>query len=242
MATLGIKEKIGQGESFFRGSSTARIHNIQTAAEQLNGQLVAPGETFSFNQALGEISTITGYQEGYIIKEGQTLPDVGGGVCQVSTTFFRAALNTGLPIEERQAHAYRVGVYEQESSPGLDATVYSPSPDLKFTNDTGYYLLIETVFSPADYHLTVNIYGTNDGRRVALTNFQLWDITPPPPALYIEDPTLPNGEIKQIDWAASGAKASFDWEVTRDGKILQKETFYSYYQPWQAKYLRGTKE
>lgn len=240
--SLGIKEKIGQGESYYRGSSASRVNNIRVAAEQLNGQLVAPEEIFSFNTALGEISTQDGYQTGYIIKNGQTVPGIGGGVCQVSTTMFRAILNAGLPVIERHPHAYRVGVYEQESQPGLDATVFAPSPDLKFKNDTGHYLLIQTTFLPQEWRLIIDFYGTHDGRLATLSNFRLWDITPPPAPLYIDDPNLPKGEIKQIDWAAYGAKAAFDWEVVRDGKILQKETFYSHYQPWQAKYLRGTRE
>ncbi len=237
---LGIKEKIGYGESYYRGSSASRIHNIKTAAEKLNGQLIAPKETFSFNKAIEEISAQTGYQTGYIIKDGQTIPGIGGGVCQVSTTIFRTILDAGLPIIERHPHAYRVAVYEQESHPGLDATVFAPSPDLKFANDTGYYILIQTQFLPQEWKLIIEFYGTHDGRQSNLSGFRLWDIAPPPPALYIDDPSLPKDEIKQIDWAAYGAKASFDWEVVRDGKILQKETFYSYYQPWQAKYLKGT--
>ncbi|MGI6278292.1 MAG: VanW family protein [Patescibacteria group bacterium] len=240
--SLGIKEKIGHGESHYRGSSTSRINNIGVAAEELNGQLVAPEETFSFNNALGKVSAQAGYQIGYIIKDGQTVPGIGGGVCQVSTTLFRTILNAGLPIEERHPHAYRVGVYEQESQPGLDATVFAPSPDLKFKNDTGHYLLIQTTFLPQEWRLTIDFYGTSDGRKTSLSNFRLWDVTPPPPPLYIDDPSLPKDEVKQIDWAAYGAKAAFDWEVTRNGKILQKETFYSYYQPWQAKFLRGTRE
>jgi vancomycin resistance protein YoaR len=240
--SLGIKEKIGQGESYYRGSSSARVHNIKTASEKLHGQLVPPTETFSFNEAIEEISTQTGYKTGYIIKDGQTVPGIGGGVCQVSTTMFRAILNSGLPVAERQPHAYRVAVYEQESHPGLDATVFNPSPDLKFVNDTGHYILVQTRFLPLEWRLIIEFYGAYDGRQSRLTNFRLWDIAPPPPALYIDDPNLPKDEIKQIDWAAYGAKAAFDWEVARDGKILQKETFYSYYQPWQAKYLRGTRE
>ncbi|MDD3531748.1 MAG: VanW family protein [Candidatus Shapirobacteria bacterium] len=238
--SLGIKERIGQGESHYRGSSTSRVNNIKVAAQELNGQLVAPEEIFSFNNALGEVTFQAGYQTGYIIKNGQTIPGIGGGVCQVSTTLFRAILDAGLPVEERHPHAYRVGVYEQESQPGLDATVFAPSPDLKFKNDTGHYLLVQTVFLPQEWRLIIDFYGTNDGRLSSLSNFRLWDVTPPPPPLYIDDPSLPKDEIKQIDWAAYGAKAAFDWEVVRDGKILQKETFYSYYQPWQAKYLKGT--
>lgn len=240
--SLGIIERIGRGESYYRGSSASRVNNIRVASEELTGQLVAPDEVFSFNLALGEISVQTGYQTGYIIKDGRTIPGIGGGVCQVSTTLFRTILDAGLPIKERHPHAYRVGVYEQESRPGLDATVFAPQPDFKFKNDTKHYILIQTQFLPKEWKLIIDLYGTHDGRRSTLSNFRLWDITPPPLALYLDDPTLPVGEIKQIDWAAYGAKAAFDWEVVRDDKVLQKETFYSYYRAWQAKYLRGTRE
>ena len=239
---LGIKELIGEGVSSFRGSAASRIHNIQLASSRLNGLLIKPEETFSLNQALGEISDLTGYQKAYIIKEGRTVLGDGGGVCQVSTTFFRAALNAGLPIIERQAHAYRVYYYEQKSPVGIDATVFSPSPDLKIKNDTATYILIQSRFSPKEYKLIFKFYGTSDGRRAVITNTRLWDITSPPESLYVDDPTLPKGETKQIDWAASGGKAAFDWKVIRGNEVLQERTFYSIYQPWQAVYLRGTKE
>jgi len=239
---LGIKELIGKGVSYFRGSATTRLHNIQLASSRLNGLLIKPEEIFSLNQALGEISDLTGYQKAYIIKEGRTVLGDGGGVCQVSTTFFRAALNTGLPIIERQAHAYRVYYYEQKSPVGIDATVFTPSPDLKIKNDTPAHILIQSKFSPKEYKLIFSFYGTSDGRKAVITNTRLWDITPPPEPLYIDDPTLPKDQTKQIDWAASGGKAAFDWKVIRGDEVLQERTFYSIYQPWQAVYLRGTKE
>ncbi|PIP74493.1 MAG: hypothetical protein COW87_03645, partial [Candidatus Levybacteria bacterium CG22_combo_CG10-13_8_21_14_all_35_11] len=146
---LGIKEVIGTGTSLFQHSIPGRIFNVTLAATRINGILVAPGETFSFNKALGDVSSFTGYKQAYIIKDGRTVLGDGGGVCQVSTTLFRAILNAGLPILERQAHAYRVGYYEQDSSPGLDATVYSPSPDLKFKNDTENNILIQSFVDPS---------------------------------------------------------------------------------------------
>jgi len=239
---LGIKELIGEGVSYFRGSAASRIHNVQLASSRLNGLLIKPEEIFSLNQALGEISDLTGYQKAYIIKEGRTVLGDGGGVCQVSTTFFRVALNTGLPIIERQAHAYRVYYYEQKSPAGIDATVFSPSPDLKIKNDTAAYILIQSQFFPKEYKLIFKFYGTSDGRKAVTTNTRLWDIIPPPEPLYVDDPTLPKGQTKQIDWAASGGKAAFDWKVIRGDEILQERTFYSIYRPWQAVYLRGTKE
>jgi vancomycin resistance protein YoaR len=106
---LGIKELIGKGTSLFQHSISSRIFNITLAASRINGALIAPNEIFSFDKALGDVSAFTGYQQAYIIQNGKTVLGDGGGVCQVSTTFFRALLNAGLPITERHAHAYRVG-------------------------------------------------------------------------------------------------------------------------------------
>jgi len=237
--SLGIKQSIGQGVSYFRGSIASRIHNIQLASSKLNGLLIAPGEIFSFNKALGEVSKTTGYQEAYIIKEGRTVLGDGGGVCQVSTTLFRAALNAGLPITERQAHAYRVSYYEQNSAVGLDATVFEPTADLKFKNDTSAHILIQTGVDSTNKKLTFDLYGSSDGRTVTISKSRIWDQVPPPPDLYQDDPTLSAGTIKQIDWKAWGAKVAFDWKVVRNNEVLQERTFYSAYHPWQAVFLRG---
>ena len=153
---------------------------------------------------------------------------------------FRAALNAGLEIIERHPHSYRVGYYEQNSPVGVDATVYSPSTDFKFKNDTPTHILIQTQVDLTKNYLKVEIYGSSDGRKAVLSNFRLWGQTPPPPDLYVDDPTLPAGQTKQIDWKAWGAKAAFDWTVERSGEIIHQKTFYSSYQPWQAVYLRGT--
>ena len=237
---LGIKELLGKGESTFHHSIPGRIHNVALTANRLNGVLVKPGEVFSFNAAVGDISAATGYQSAYIIKDGRTVLGDGGGVCQDSTTVFRAALAAGLEIVERHPHSYRVTYYEQNSAPGVDATVFSPSVDLKFKNDTPGHLLIQTTVNPATQYLKVEIYGTSDGRTATISNFRLWDQSPPPPDVYQDDPTLPAGTIRQVDWSAWGAKAAFDWLVVRDGQVLRQQTFYSRYQPWQAVYLRGT--
>jgi len=237
--TLGIKEIIGKGISYFRGSISSRVHNIQLASSKLNGILIPPGETFSFNQSLGEVSQLTGYKEAYIIKEGRTILGDGGGVCQVSTTLFRAVLNAGLPILERHAHAYRVSYYEQSSDVGLDATVFDPTADLKIKNDTPTHILIQTQVDTKKNTLTFELYGTSDGRKITLSKSRIWDQTPPPPDLYQDDPTLPPGTTKQIDWKAWGAKVAFDYHVERNGEILQNRTFYSNYRSWQAIYLRG---
>lgn len=239
---FGIKELIGRGYSEFAHSIPSRVHNVTLAAAKLHGILVKPGETFSFNRALGDVSAVTGFQPAYIIKEGRTVLGDGGGVCQVSTTLFRAALNAGLPIVERRAHAYRVSYYEQAGyKPGLDATVFAPSVDFQFKNDTAGAILIQAKTDTKNMTLTFELYGTSDGRKAEIFNHFVGSVTPPPPDLYQDDPTLPAGVIKQVDFAAWGAKANFQYKVTRGAEILQDTNFVSNFRPWQAVYLRGTK-
>lgn len=237
---LGINELVGKGSSSFRGSIWERVYNIERASSKFNGVLIAPGEVFSFNKTLGDVSELTGYKQAYIIKDGKTVLGDGGGVCQVSTTMFRAALYAGLPILERRGHSYRVSYYEQDSKPGLDATVYDPTTDLKFKNDTPAHILIQTFYNKSARTLSFEFYGTSDGRVSKITTPIVTDVTPPPEDLYIDDPNLPAGEIKQIDYKAWGAKARFEYTVTRNGETIYEKIFYSNYQPWQAKFLRGT--
>ena len=239
---LGIKELIGRGTSEFRGSIPNRVFNINHAASKLNGVLVPPGETFSFVKQIGDISKLTGYKEAYIIQGGRTVLGDGGGVCQVSTTLFRAILNSGLPVVERNQHAYRVQYYEQDMPPGVDAAIYVPTVDLKFKNDTKHHILIQTIFDAENYSLTFELYGTSDGRVAQISEPVITSQTPAPEPVYQDDPTLPKDQIKQVDWAAPGATVYFTRTVTRDGKTLIEETFNSRYRPWQAVYLKGTKE
>ncbi len=239
---LGIKTLVGVGTSKFAHSIPNRIYNLTLASSRLNGALVAPGETFSLGETIGDVSKATGYREAYIISEGRTILGDGGGVCQVSTTLFRAMLNAGLPIIERKAHAYRVGYYEQDMGPGYDATVFLPSADLKFINDTPGYLLIQTKVDAKNLSMRYEIYGTQDGRTATISPAKIYGQTPPLATIYQDDPTLPLGTKKQIDWSAPGARVSFDYKVTRGSEVLQDRTFYSTYQPWAAIYLVGTGE
>lgn len=240
--SLGIKELIGTGTSLYAGSIESRMYNVTLAASRMNGVLVAPGETFSFVKTIGDVSSFTGYKQAYIIENGKTVLGDGGGVCQVSTTLFRAALNAGLPITERHAHAYRVHYYEEDSGPGLDATVYVPSVDFKFKNDTNHYILVQSVVEPSEPRLTFYFYGTKDGREITISEPIITSQTPAPEPLYQDDPTLPKGTVKQIDFAAAGAKTYFTRQVVKSGKTIIDEKFVSNFRPWQAVFLRGTKE
>ncbi len=237
---MGIKELIGEGVSKFEGSIPNRVYNVELTAKKLNGTLVPPGEEFSFVNTIGDISGATGYKPAYVIKSGRTVLDDGGGVCQVSTTVFRAALNSGVPITARTAHAYRVHYYEEDSAPGIDATIFHPTVDFKFKNDTPGHILIHAYTEGLVMY--VKFYGTSDGRVATLTTPVITSQTPAPPELRQDDPTLPKGQVKQVDWAAAGAKVFFSRTVKRGEETLIDEKFYSNYKPWQAVYLVGTKE
>lgn len=237
---LGIKTLLGRGYSTFKGSIPNRIHNVNLAQSKFKGVLVPPNEVVSFNNILGDVSAYTGYKSAYVIMDGKTVLGDGGGVCQVSTTLFRAVLSAGLPVVERRAHAYRVGYYEQGFGPGLDATVYSPTTDFKFKNNTDAYLLIQTEIDLNNLALTFEIYGTDDGRIATISKPVITSQSSPAEDLYVDDPTLKAGVIKQIEHRAYGAKVIFDYKVTRNGEELINQKFVSNYRSWQAVYLRGT--
>ena len=238
----GIEEFIAEGKSDFSHSIPQRIHNITLAASKFNGVLIPKGKEFSFNDTVGDISSLTGYQPAYIIKDGKTILGDGGGVCQVSTTLFRAALNAGLPVIERNAHAYRVGYYENDSQPGFDATVYAPTVDLKIKNDTPGYILIETEIDTDNNLLYFKLFGKKDDRRVEISKATVYDVVPALEPKYQDDPTLKKGVVKQVDFAAAGSKAFFAYKVFKGDKPVIDEKFYSNFRPWAAVYLVGTAE
>lgn len=239
---LGIDKLLGKGFSTFKGSIPNRVHNVNLAQTKFKGILIPPNEIVSFNEILGDVSSFTGYKAAYVIKDGKTVLGDGGGVCQVSTTLFRAVLSAGLPVLERRAHAYRVGYYEQGSPAGLDATIYSPTTDFKFKNDTPAYLLIQPEINLNDLSLSFEIYGTSDGRISEVSKPLITSSIAPAGDLYVDDPTLKIGVVKQIEHRAYGAKVVFDYKVTRNGEELINQKFVSNYRPWQAVYLRGTKQ
>lgn len=161
--SLGITSLIGTGTSNFRGSPPNRIHNIKTAIEKFDGTLIAPGEEFSFVEQLGPVDEEHGYKAELVIKKDKTEPEFGGGICQVSTTTFRAAIYSGLKITARKNHAYPVSYYNPQ---GMDATIYIPYPDLRFKNNTAGHILIQP--SIEGTVLTFDFYGTNDERTTSI--------------------------------------------------------------------------
>lgn len=201
---MGIRELIGEGKSNFTGSTASRIHNIKVATEKFNGLLIKPDEEFSFVKNLGEVDGEHGYKQELVIKKGVTEPEFGGGICQVSTTAFRAAINTGLEITARRNHAYPVHYYAPQ---GMDAAVYIPNPDLRFKNNTPGYILIKTELNLDKKELIFKFYGTNDGRKVEIEG---------PKVLSRE----PDGAMKTV---------FYQKVTTKEGNILIDEDFKSNY-------------
>jgi len=199
---MGITALLATGESNFYGSSRNRKHNITVGASKFHGILIGPEDEFSFNKVLGKVGPQQGYLPELVIKKGITTPEYGGGLCQVSTTTFRAAVNAGLEITERKNHAYPVKYYSPQ---GTDATIYPPHPDLRFRNNTPAYILIQTKIE--GNNLYFDFYGSDDGREVVLTGPYIYDKT------------------------ASGAmKATWTQEVYDQNEELKfKEVFYSNY-------------
>ncbi|WP_457637332.1 VanW family protein [Oceanithermus sp.] len=234
-ANRGVVALIGEGVSNFWGSSRSRVRNIYTGAAKLNGAWIPKGSVFSFNQAIGPIDEEHGFLESLVILGDATEKGVGGGICQVSTTTFRAAFFSGLPILERHPHSYQLHYYRPL---GLDATVYQPWRDLKFKNDTPGDILIQTQIRGT--RLYVRFFGTPD-RQVSWSGPVLKDRKPPLEPREIVDETLEPGTRKQIDWAAEGVTATITRHVEYDDGRELNDVFVSTYRPWGDVYLVGPK-
>ncbi len=234
-AELGITELVSESTTYYWGSWPNRRSNIALGAGKLNGIIIAPGEEFSFNDHLGDISPEAGYLEGSVILGGATVTGVGGGICQVSTTMFRAAYGGGYAITERNSHGYRVGYYEYANAgPGLDAAIWQPEVDLRFQNNTPHHLLIESSFLGAQDALQFRIYSTRHWRTV-IESAIISEVVPAPEAKFVEAGDLAAGQVRQIDYSADGA----DVWVYRNvydtaGGLVKRDQLFTRYQPWQA--------
>lgn len=226
---------LAESYTSYAGSSRERVINVAVAAAKLDGYIVPAGKTFSFNQAVGPIEPEQGFAEGYVISGGRTIKGVGGGVCQASTTTFRALYKAGLPTLERNQHAYRVRWYDPIV--GLDAAVYQPYLDLKMKNDTPGALIVRASTSGAS--MTVRVYGVSDGRKVNISSPVILSHTPAPAPKFEFDPSLRVGERKQVDWAADGYRVQVTRTVARVGQTTQTEVLASNYKAWQAVFSYG---
>ena len=240
LASMGIRDLVGVGSSKYTGSSPERANNVKVAAGKLHHTLIQPGTVFSFLESLGPITPENGYLEGLTIQGDATVPGIGGGVCQISTTMFRAAFWGGLPIVERHQHAYRVTYYEQDGSPvGFDAAVYDPGVDFRFKNDTGAPLLVHVTVDEQTKVVTFRLFGEVTGREVKQTSSRANERPAPDASPDVPDPKLPLGQRKQAEWKADGVDAVVRRVVTVNGKQSLSDSFSSRYAPWQEKWAIG---
>lgn len=235
---LGIKERLSVGHTSFYGSPKNRVQNINVAAETFNGTLIAPEEVFSFNKKLGVVDESTGYKEELVIKPEGTIPEYGGGICQVSTTMYRAALFAGINIAERNQHSYAVSYYSQIMGHGLDATIYLGGPDLKIVNDTGKHIVVQA-YTKNEYELYFILYGTSDGRSIEMEGPYLSNNQNPPQTIYKETTDLKPGVKKEVEHAHKGFDALW-YRIIKgaDGAII-KETIQTKYKAMPAKVMVG---
>ncbi len=231
---LKIEEVVGIGHSNFAGSSANRRHNIKVGSDTLHGLLIAPGEEFSLIKALGNIDGKAGYRTELVIKGDKTIPEYGGGLCQVATTLFRSALSSGLPITMRQNHSYRVSYYEPA---GMDAAVYDPRPDVRFINDSPNYILIQSRMEGNDLYF--DFWGKSDGRNATTTTPVIFNIVKPAPTKIIETTDLKPGQKHCTESSHNGADTYFDYTVNYADGETKTERFKSHYVPWQAVCLVG---
>ncbi|NBS41214.1 hypothetical protein EBS80_00960 [bacterium] len=240
---LGITDLLGTGASSYRGSPANRINNISNGVGFLNGRLIAPDETFSLLAALKPFETTNGYLPELVIKGDKIQPEVGGGLCQIGTTTFRAALNSGLPIVQRSNHSLVVSYYNDPANgkPGTDATIYDPAPDFQFKNDTGHYVLFQAEMLTGTQDLRFSFWGTSDGRRGSYTPPVVDRWIPVADPIETETIDLPVGERK-CQSAHVGADTHFVYTVVKADGTSVDETFSSHYRPLPEMCLVGVEQ
>lgn len=234
---LGITQLIAESTTYYTGSSQNRRTNIAVGVSRMNGIIIGPGEEFSFNYYLGDIAPENGFVDGLVIFGGRTVNGIGGGICQVSTTIFRAAFNSGLAITERNSHGYRVGYYELNNQPpGMDAAIWQPERDFRFQNNTPHHILIEANVFPGNNTLQFRFYSTQHW-RVEIEDAIVRENDPAPNARFIANSDLNLGEISQIDFAADGADVTVYRNIyDLQGNLQFEDYAFTHYVPWQAVY------
>lgn len=229
---LGVTEVLGVGYSNYSGSPANRVHNIAVGVQKLNGTLILPGEEFSLLKALRPFSAEAGYKPELVIKGDKIEPEIGGGLCQIGSTTFRAAMNSGLAITERRNHSLVVSYYNdpRNFNPGTDATIYDPAPDFKFLNDTGHHILITTSMNYNNGDLIFTFWGTSDGRKAEYSEPVVSRWIPTGPERLIETTDLAPGQ-KKCQSAHVGAVASFTYKITQPNGEVKEQVFTSSYRP-----------
>jgi vancomycin resistance protein YoaR len=240
---LGIEELLGVGTSNFAGSPRNRVKNIQNGARLVNGTLIPPGETFSLIRSLGPFTLNNGYLPELVIKGDKIIPEIGGGLCQLGTTTFRATMNSGLPVTMRRNHSLVVSYYSDPSNgnPGTDATIYDPAPDFRFTNDTGKHMLVTTEVDISKTELRFLFWGASDGRKGYYSPPVVDRWIPAGATKYIETIDLAPGK-EQCQSKHVGADTHFTYTIERPNGEPEETLFESHYRALPRVCLIGVAE
>ena len=200
-------------------SNSKRNTNIRLAAEALNGTIVGPGQEVSFNDTVGQRTEAKGYQGAAAYNNGEVVQEIGGGVCQVSTTLYNAALKAGMKISMRRSHTFEPSYV----TPGMDATVSWGGPDFRFINTSSSAIGIKASYS--NQTVTVSIYGVpvlEDGVTYSLeaTKTETFDLPEPQ---YEEDQTLQPGQEVVKSKGTQGSRWQVKLVVKKDGQVISSE-------------------
>lgn len=233
LAARGVLWHVARGESSYAGSPAFREKNILVGASKLDNFFIAPGHEFNFNEEIGQIDASTGFVKGFVIAGGTLEKEDGGGICQVSTTVFRALYQAGLPITERHEHSHRVGYYDPV---GFEATVYAPYKNLRMTNDTGQHLFVQASWNRQAQTLRFDVFGANTGRRVEIGKPVVTDFKPPAAPSYTPDRRVPPGGQRLLDTPMQGMTSVIERFITYPNGKHTQDTLKSVYQPWGAVY------
>ena len=219
---MGIDRRMSSYKTYYSGTAD-RITNLQLGVGALDGTLVAPGGTFSLNQAIGERTVERGFRSAPVIIGNEYAEEIGGGTSQVATTVFNAAWEAGLRITERHPHSLYISRYEL----GRDATVYWPSLDLRFVNDTKKWVLVRG-FAEGD-GISVAIYG-GETRRIESSATPLV-VTGPVPIRRVEDPALLKGKRVVDAEGSAPTRTTATREIyAADGELIRSETWTTSYE------------
>lgn len=232
LQAMNIKDRLSRFRTSY-ASVADRVNNIHLLAGTLDGKLVAPGAVFSFNEAVGRRTAAKGYREAPTIVKGKLVPTLGGGICQVGTTFFNAIFESGLAVVERSNHSLYLSSYPM----GRDATVSWGGPDIRFQNDTAHWVLIHTSVTPNS--ITVELWGTDVGRQVTTTTGPWYGVRDFK-TIETPDPTLPEGTRVVDEKGQIGRSCKVTRTVTQDGVVIRDEVFVSNYVPKKTEARIGT--
>ncbi len=239
ISSLGIREKIAEASTSYAGTLPDRIQNVQLGAERINGKIIPPGGVYSMADTLGEVSEASGYKLGFVIVGQDTVLDVGGGLSQLTTTVFKAAVAAGFPIIEYTTHYYRIRRYEPIL--GLEATIYPPAVDMKFKNDTDNYVLLDARTDAGRVYIT--FYGTRPNREVTYEGPIIENVVPTDRAVrYEESPLLPKGQQITSEVAEDGMDVTVYRMIKVDGKEVRRDKFFARFRPAHNVIMVGIKE